>query len=51
MLGNRPKQPSPRHYPPLYERIVPIALALIGLAIIVVLLIIFGVALGLVPGS
>jgi hypothetical protein len=47
---DREQQPS-REYPPLYERIVPIALALIALAIIVVLVIIFGVALGLFPGS
>lgn len=40
-----------RQYPPLYERIVPIALAVIAIAIIIVLIIIFGVALGLFPGS
>ena len=45
------KQQPSREYPPLFERIVPIALVLIGLAIIVLLAIIFGVALGLFPGS
>jgi hypothetical protein len=40
-----------RQYPPFYERIVPIALGIIALLIIVLLLIIFGVALGLFPGT
>ena len=40
-----------REYPPFFERVVPIALGLLALAVLVVLLIIFGVALGLVPGS
>ena len=47
---DRERQPS-REYPPLYEKIVPIALALIALAVIVGLVIIFGVVLGLFPGS
>ena len=45
------KQQTRRRYPPLYERIVPIALALIAFAIIIVLIVIFGVVLGLIPGS
>lgn len=45
------KEKPKRQYPPFYEKIVPIALALIALAIIIVLLIIFGVVLGLFPGS
>jgi hypothetical protein len=45
------KQEPRRQYPPLYERVVPIALALIALAIIIVLITIFGVVLGLIPGS
>ena len=45
------KQKPRREYPPLFERIVPIALILIGLAIIVILVIILGVALGLFSGS
>jgi hypothetical protein len=48
--GNQKQQPN-REYPPLYERIVPIAIVLIAAAVIVVLFIIFGVALGLFPGS
>ena len=46
MTNNKPK----RRYPPIYEKIVPIALGLIALAIVVLLLIIVGVALGLFPG-
>ena len=38
-----------REYPPLYEKVVPIALGIIVLAIVVLLLIILGVALGLFP--
>jgi hypothetical protein len=45
------KQQTRRRYPPLYERIVPIALVLIAFAIIIVLIVIFGVVLGLIPGS
>ncbi len=51
MSDKGPKQQPRRQYPPLYERIVPIALALIALAIIIVLIIIFGVVLGLFPGG
>jgi hypothetical protein len=51
MSDTGPKPKPRRQYPPFYERIVPIALALIALAIIVVLIIILGVVLGLFPGS
>ena len=51
MSEENQKQQTRREYPPLYERIVPIALVLIGLAIIVILVTIIGVALGLFPGS
>ncbi len=43
----RPK----RQYPPVYERLVPIGLALIALVIVVLLAIIVAVALGLLPGA
>ena len=43
--------PAKRQYPPFYEKVVPIALGIIGLGIVVLLLIIFGVALGLLPGA
>jgi hypothetical protein len=41
--------PPKRQYPPLYEKLVPIALAIIAIAIVVILIIIVGVALGLFP--
>ena len=43
--------PEKRQYPAAYERAVPIALALIGLAIVILLGIILVVALGLYPGG
>jgi len=51
-VDEKDRQTTPkRHYPLLYERIVPIALGIIAVAIIVLLFIIAGVALGLFPGS
>jgi hypothetical protein len=38
--------PPKREYPGFYERLVPIALGLIAVAILVILLVILGVALG-----
>lgn len=44
--------PSPkRQYPPFYEKIVPIALGIILIAIIVLVFAIAGVTLGLLPGG
>jgi hypothetical protein len=43
--------PPKRQYPGFYERLVPVALGLIALAIIVILLIILGVALGFFPAG
>jgi hypothetical protein len=41
--------PPPKHeYPPIYEKLVPIALAIIVVVVVVLLLIILGVALGVV---
>jgi hypothetical protein len=40
---------SPRRYPPLYEKIVPIALGLLLAAMAIVLLVVLVVALGLFP--
>jgi hypothetical protein len=51
MSDKDPRQHPKRQYPPFYERIVPIALVLIALAILIVLIIIFGVVLGLFPGG
>jgi hypothetical protein len=42
--------PPKRQYPVFYEKVVPVALAVIVLIIVALLLIIFGVALGLFPG-
>lgn len=40
-----------RQYPPIYEKIIPVALVVIGVIIIALLAITVGVALGLVPGT
>jgi hypothetical protein len=45
------KQLPKRQYPPIYEKIVPIALVLLVIAITIVLVIATGVALGLFPWS
>ena len=45
------RMPPKRQYPPLYEKVVPIALGVIAIVIVVLVLIIFAVALGLFPGS
>ena len=43
---------SPQNqYPPLYEKVIPIALGIIVVAIVVLLVIVVGVALGLFPGA
>jgi hypothetical protein len=51
--GQMPEKgaPSKRQYPAAYEKVVPIALALIALAIVILLGIILVVALGLYPGG
>jgi hypothetical protein len=51
-MSDAEERPSPRrHYPPFYERYVPIALGIIVVIIAILLLIIFSVALGLLPGT
>jgi hypothetical protein len=51
-MGNKDEHtPASRHYPPFYEKAVPIALGIIVLIVIVLLLVILGVALGLFPGA
>ena len=40
-----------RQYPRAYEKVVPVALALIALAIVILLAVILVVALGLYPGG
>lgn len=44
------KPPARKSYPEVYEKLIPIALGVIVVAIIVVLLVVFAVALRLVPG-
>jgi hypothetical protein len=45
-------KPTPkRSYPSVYEKFVPIALGIIGFAILVLIIIAILVALGLFPGS
>lgn len=43
--------PSKRRYPPVYEKMVPIALTIVAILIVSLIVIIFGVALGLIPGT
>ena len=51
-MSESDKGPPPkRQYPGFYERLVPIALGLIAVAIIVILLIIFAIALGFFPAG
>ena len=45
------KGPPRRQYPPLYEKIVPIALGVVVAAVIILLFVIATVFLGLFPGS
>jgi hypothetical protein len=50
-MSNDEKRASPkRRYPGLYDKAIPIALGIIVLAVVVLLVVIFGVALGLFPG-
>jgi len=49
MPGNDKQGPPKRRYPAFYERFVPIALGVIVLAIVLLLLVIFAVALGWFP--
>ena len=40
-----------REYPPVAEKLVPIALGIIAVIIVLLLLVVLAVMLGLVPGS
>lgn len=40
-----------RKYPPLYERIVPLALGTLALLVIVLVIVTIAVALGLIPAA
>jgi hypothetical protein len=48
MTDNKP--PARRSYPNVYEKLIPIALGIIVAATVAVLLVVFAVALRLVPG-
>jgi len=39
------KSKSPRKYPPMYEKLIPVSLGIIGMIVIVLLLITIAVAL------
>ena len=49
--GTEKEVSNKRQYPAAYERAVPVALAVIALAIVILLGIILVVALGLYPGG
>jgi hypothetical protein len=44
-------QPPKRRYPAFWEKAVPIALTVIVLAIVLLLVVVFAVATGLLPGA
>jgi hypothetical protein len=44
------RKKRPRQYPPLYEKLVPVALVVIAIVIVVLLLIVAGVIFGFFPG-
>ena len=48
-MTNQEDRPQKRKYPPVYEKLIPIALGVIVLVIIAVLVVILGVALDLFP--
>ena len=46
------KQTAPkRHYPPFWEKFIPIALIIIGIIIVILILVILSVALGVLPAG
>ena len=47
MSQSNDKTPTKRQYPPLYEKIVPVALVLIGIGVVLMVIVAIGVALGL----
>lgn len=51
MSDRRDERRTHREYPGIYEKAVPIALALVAAAIVILLLVILAVALGLFPGN
>ena len=51
MEEKRNSTPQKHQYPRLYEKIIPIAVGLIALAIVILIIIIVGVIFGWFPGS
>ena len=49
MSQSTDKPPAKRQYPPLYEKIVPVAIGLIGIGVILMVIVATGVALGFFP--
>jgi hypothetical protein len=45
------KEKRERHYPPFWERAVPIAVGFLAFVIVVMIVVIVAVALGVFPGS
>jgi hypothetical protein len=48
MTESKGKPKGPRQYPVFWEKAVPIILAILGIALLVLLIVIFGVATGLI---
>lgn len=51
MTSSRDGDPSKHQYPPVYEKIVPVALIAIAVIILILLLVAAAVVLGLFPGA
>jgi len=53
MKNNESRNPksSKKQYPQVYEKVIPIALVILGLATVFILLVIAAVVLGIFPGS
>jgi hypothetical protein len=51
-MNDKEGPPRPkRHYPPLYEKVIPIALGVVVVVIVVLLLVVGAVILGVFPGG
>ena len=51
MSASKKDTPSKREYPGIYEKVIPVTLGAIGIAILVLVIIAILVALGIFPGS
>ena len=50
MVGKYDTPSRKRQYPPIYEKLVPVTLGILGIIIIVMLVYTLGVALGIITG-